>query len=687
VRNRPLLIILLLSLPAPGLAQSPYIDSLKSELASPSDDTTSLLVLGRITNAFRELNPDSALRYAEKLQAASSKMNLKLEEAFAVSEMGYAFINLGNYPRSLQTLLNAVALVENPGAENNVLPSRYQSFDEYTPQEMSAHSKRLSLLCKTFLYLGILYVNSGNQEKAQTYYKAAAGLAREADNLKLLCIVYSTLGSAYLALDQKDSALFCLQKSYDYAQKAGYHRYRGSISLNMGRVHQALGNHDQAVKFFHRGLAESIEFKYYRGVVACNLLLAEVYKQAGNRDSSLYYIKSGLPVASYLKSPDLLLRTYTALADYYKTGGNNDSTVKYLSRIIDINKSQFNSKRVQEFQNIDFDEKQRQREIEAARTAYRVEMRTYALTGGLIVVVCISLLLWRNSFLRKRSNVLLSGRTKELETALTNLKSTQKKLIQSEKMASLGELTAGIAHEIQNPLNFMNNFSEVNKELLDEMKDALDKGNTREAKSIADNIINNEQKINHHGKRADAIVKGMLQHSRGSGGGKVTTDINALCDEYLRLAYHGLRAKNKAFHATMNTDFDSGVKMIDVVPQDIGRVVLNLITNAFYAVNEKAKQQLERPRRDGQTYEPTVIVATKKMDDMVEISVRDNGNGIPQNVLDKIFQPFFTTKPTGQGTGLGLSLSYDIVKAHGGEIKVETKEGEGTVCIIQLPIV
>ena len=250
-------------------------------------------------------------------------------------------------------------------------------------------------------------------------------------------------------------------------------------------------------------------------------------------------------------------------------------------------------------------------------------------------------------------------------------------------MASLGELTAGIAHEIQNPLNFVNNFSEVSKELIEEMVEEVNKGNTEEVKAIANDLVQNLEKINHHGKRADAIVKGMLQHSRGSSAVKEPTDINKLADEYLRLAYHGLRAKNKSFNATMKTDYDETICNINVIPQDIGRVILNLITNAFYVVDEKKKQ-------NPTGYEPLVTVSTKALTTPsggrgVIVSVKDNGNGIPQKVLDKIFQPFFTTKPTGQGTGLGLSLSYDIVKAHGGELKVETKEGEGSEFVIQLP--
>ena len=266
-----------------------------------------------------------------------------------------------------------------------------------------------------------------------------------------------------------------------------------------------------------------------------------------------------------------------------------------------------------------------------------------------------------------------------VEETLNELEATQAQLIQSEKMASLGELTAGIAHEIQNPLNFVNNFSEVSNELLDEMNAELANGDIEEAQLIAKDVKQNLEKITYHGKRADAIVKGMLQHSRSGSGQKESTDINQLCDEYLRLAYHGLRAKDKSFNAILKTEFDSTIGMVNILPLDIGRAVLNIITNAFYAVADKAKQGIEG-------FEPKITVSSKKTGNQFEIKIADNGNGIPGKILDKIFQPFFTTKPTGKGTGLGLSLSYDIVKAHGGELKVETKEGEGSEFIIRLPI-
>lgn len=303
------------------------------------------------------------------------------------------------------------------------------------------------------------------------------------------------------------------------------------------------------------------------------------------------------------------------------------------------------------------------------------------------LIVAVSLLrlyiIFRSRKLTRENKLLeekVRHRTNQLQESLENLKSTQAQLIQSEKMASLGELAAGIAHEIQNPLNFVNNFSEINSELTTELAEKIDQGNYDEVKIISNDIKDNSEKINHHGRRADAIVKGMLQHSRNSSGLKEPTDINALCDEYLRLAYHGLRAKDKSFNSGMNTDFDNSIPLLSIVPQDMGRVILNLLTNAFYAVNERAKSE----KGD---YKALVSISTKKVDDKVEIIISDNGNGIPQSIIDKIFQPFFTTKPTGHGTGLGLSMSYEIVtKAHGGELKVESREDEGTRFYIVLSL-
>ena len=300
-----------------------------------------------------------------------------------------------------------------------------------------------------------------------------------------------------------------------------------------------------------------------------------------------------------------------------------------------------------------------------------------------ILIVMASFFVIRNMYSRRKKilaqNELLDLQNKQVKQAFDELKSAQKQLIQSEKMASLGELTAGIAHEIQNPLNFVKNFSELNQELLVDITNEIDNGNLNELKIIAGNIRENEAKILFHGNRADAIVKNMLQHSQTSNNVKEQTDINMLAGEYLRLAYHGFMAKNKSLQITCNTEFDNSAPKINLIPQDIGRVLLNLFNNAFQAVTEMKKEQTN-------SYEPIITLSTMKAGNNVFISVKDNGKGIPLKVLDKIFQPFFTTKPAGQGTGLGLSLSYDIIKAHGGEIKVETKEGEGSEFIVHLPV-
>jgi two-component system NtrC family sensor kinase len=669
----------------PVAAQQAYIDSLENEVRFSKNDTINLILFGKLSDVYAEINPDSAYHYGGKMLAITKKLDLKLEEAAALGQMSYALLNLGNYPRSLQTILSAISITEDPTSERNILPGKFPAIDEFTDRTLTPHLQRLTKLSRMFQYAGILYVNAGNYEKAVYYYKKALPFQEETKNQRLLSITYSTLGRAYFSLKHPDSALICLDRAYDHAVKADYNRYLGSILLNSGRVYLAEGKEQTAKEYFWRALMESQEHEYFRGIVASSLALADIYKKKGDKDSTLFYIQHGLPVAYYLNAPDLLLRSYKALSDFYSTAHNSDSTVKYQSLIIKINDSLFNSKQAQQFQNIDFDEQQRKQQIEAAETAYREKFRLYVLLAGLAIFLLIAVILWRNSMQRKRANILLSRQKNELESALTSLRATQKQLIQSEKMASLGELTAGIAHEIQNPLNFVNNFSEVNGELIKELKNETIKGNLDEVAAIADDIELNSEKINQHGKRADAIVKSMLLHSHRGGREKEPTDINALTDKYVRLSRHGMLAKepqdavNKSFSPIIKTDFDKNIGKINIIPHNIGTVILNLMGNAFYAIKEKSQLNIAG-------YEPTVVVTTRKMDNKIEISIADNGNGIPQKIIDKIFQPFFTTRPPGQGTGLGLSISYDIIKSHGGELTVENKEGEGAEFIISLSL-
>ena len=666
--------------------QQQQIDSLKHELEISQNDTLRLFHLMWIAEAFGEANPDSAFFYARNELALANKLKLKLNEAFAMNHMGYALKNKGNFPTALQTYLEAKRILEDESVEEKILPEINTRLEGFIKKPITPRMMRLQEIGFTHFGLALLYETVNNYDKALAHAHQARRNFEEIGNIHNSCFVHMILGRLYLSFNKKDSALIFEQKAYDLAIQSSYAGNLAGIFMNLGRIQLAMGNRPLAAEYFRKALAQSVRLEYFRGQVAANLLLCDVYQQEGKKDSSLYFANEALKVSESLNSPDLLLRAYTTLAAFYRSFGRNDSTVKYQSLVISLKDSLFNSKQVQQFQNIDFDEQQRRQEIEAATKAYRAKVQVFSLLIGLFTLFFVAIILWRNNRHRQRAYLLLENQKQEtdsqkakVEQTLEELKSAQSQLIQSEKMASLGELTAGIAHEIQNPLNFVNNFSEVNKELLSEMKEEIEKGNLEDVKSLAENLIDNQEKINHHGKRADAIVKNMLQHSRSSSGVKEATNINTLVDEYQRLSYHGFRAKDKTLSVTLKTSFDEKIGTIDIVPQDIGRVILNLLNNAFYAVKEKKEKSVGE-------YEPTVSVSTKRLNSTVSISIADNGNGIPEEVVGKIFQPFFTTKPTGQGTGLGLSLSYDIVKAHGGELKVETKDGEGSEFVIHIPV-
>jgi len=665
---------------------------LRRRFENEPNDTLRLAQLDSLSYGYSEVNSDSSIFFAEIEITLARKLNYKLNEALALNNKGYGLLNLGNYPMALQTLLSALQLAEDERSEDNAFPMKYKLSSVIYFSNSSQRIRRLQTLAWIHFNAGILYENANNIEKELFHYSKALQFANETKNLAAVSVTYMNMGRLYLVLHKEDSALLFEQKAFELAQQLGFDGYDGSILLNLGRVYLAKKDTQEAVNHFRRAIAESEKQQYYRGAIAGNLLLSTINLKKDKIDSGFYFAHTALNVSTQIQIPDLLLRSYTAMADFYKKVGVSDSIVKYQNLIIRIKDSLFNSKQAQQFQNIDFNEAQRQQELAAAKKDYRNTLQKYLLIGGLAIFLFAVIILWRNNVHRQKAYHLLKRQKQETdfqkakaEDALEELRATQTQLIQSEKMASLGELTAGIAHEIQNPLNFVNNFSDVNAELVDDLRTELAAGNMQSAAEIAANIKDNEQKINHHGKRADAIVKGMLQHSRTSSGQKELTDINALCEEYLRLAYHGLRAKDKSPIAIrLKTEFDSSIGKISIIPQDIGRVLLNLYNNAFYSVSEKIKQNIRH-------YEPTVAISTASIqpplgDRSIQIKIVDNGGGIPQKIVDKIFQPFFTTKPTGQGTGLGLSLAYDIVKAHGGEIHVETKEGEGSGFIIQLPV-
>jgi signal transduction histidine kinase len=449
----------------------------------------------------------------------------------------------------------------------------------------------------------------------------------------------------------------------------------------------------EAIELCKRAIAIADSSNQPLSIYQANSMMGTILKKAGKYKEAIPFFEKGFHMLADADIYDRQIAdSYASLSECYEKTGNYSkslSAFKTSAKITDSITRKDNIRKATELTlNYEFAKKEQATKAEQQKQKELANAKQLALFVGLVLAMILAFVALNGYRTKRKANYLLRRQKQEIQSTLTELKATQVQLIQSEKMASLGELTAGIAHEIQNPLNFVNNFAEVSIELSEELKEEIDKSElpTSEKENLemlVNDLVQNQQKINHHGKRADAIVKGMLLHSRTNTGQKEPTDINALADEYLRLSYHGLRAKEKSFNATFETDFDEKIEKINIVPQDVGRVLLNLFTNAFYSVMEKKKNLPV----DAAAFEPTVSVCTKKIDGKVEVRVKDNGTGIPQKVLDKIFHPFFTTKPAGQGTGLGLSLSYDVItNTHGGTIKVETREGEGAEFIITLPV-
>jgi signal transduction histidine kinase len=672
IRNILLYIMLLIVLPLSALAQAPAsnLDSLRSAFKNAPNDSVKLVVLFGMADYYSNFNRDSCKYFSDQGVKLATQINQPLWKAHLLTEF-QSFIALyeGNLPLSFKLANEALIITKDEKNEKNVyIPKNYEFTDP--------HKFRLSLLGYTIHQLGNIYRNTGNLEKAIMYYKKEISIFESLKSRSAMALVQANmnLGLIYAEANQLDSAIIFDKEALEYSIVTGWKSYNGFILNLIGTVYFNKNRIDSAKYYYWQSLWTSRKQKSILDENDTNLHLALLYKSLHQTDSAKYYATVAFQQTDHFKLIGNISRSAAIVSEVWKTIGNIDSAYFYLklSKVMGDSLQKDRNEKLTVFQNINLDENLRQEKQAQEIETTKNRITTFSLVIGLGMLSVLAFVLYRNSRQKQKANIVL-------EKTLADLKSTQSQLLQSEKMASLGELTAGIAHEIQNPLNFVNNFSEVSNELMDEMNIEIEKGDFNEAKLISSDLKQNLEKINFHGKRADAIVKGMLQHSRSSNGVKEPTDINALADEYFRLAYHGLRAKDKSFNATMKTDFDPSIGKMNIVPQDIGRVILNLITNAFYVVNEKSRSGIEN-------YEPTVSVNTKKSGHNVLISVKDNGNGIPQKLVDKIFQPFFTTKPTGQGTGLGLSLSYDIIKAQGGEIKVETKEGVGAEFIIVLPV-
>ncbi len=632
-------------------AQTNKTDSLKKEMDSyTKKDTVRIKKIMDYSYSLYETDINKAIMVAKEGLELANELNWYLEKVEILSDLANWEGLEEKYDMAISYALEALKMAEDAGDQENVALAHYRlsefyrlfkddSLKEFHAQkflEIATSIQNKRLMERAMVLVAAIYGSHDEWDKADSLYNIALKMAVElnSENLKIEILEFKAERLAML----KD--------------------YKGAITINK-----------QCLLYMQK-------IHSYHGIAWLYSVLSGLYTEINAKDSAYFYAQSALEISKKNSLTKELNDAYDALYYCHYKFGDYKKALEYkiiydsiYNKTFDLASGQNAERARMQMDQERKDALAKTEEIRKDADAKRARNLQYTAIG---IFLLIAIFLFWNNRQKQKSKI-------KIEKAYTELKATQAQLIQSEKMASLGELTAGIAHEIQNPLNFVNNFSDVNKELLLEMKDEMNKGNLDDANAIADDVISNEEKINHHGKRADAIVKGMLQHSRSSNGVKEPTNINALADEYLRLSYHGLRAKDKEFNAIMKTDFDNSIGKINIIPQDIGRVLLNLYNNAFYAVTEKKKQQPN-------DYEPTISVTTKKINNKVDITVKDNGNGIPQKVIDKIFQPFFTTKPTGQGTGLGLSLSYDIIKAHGGEIKVNTIEGEFTEFVIQLPI-
>jgi two-component system NtrC family sensor kinase len=640
-----------------GLAQPRQIDSLKHQLAQTRQDTSRVLLMAELSKAYHNYSTDSSLNLAQQTLHLARQMGYTRGEGQALLAAGMALRDAGELPQALDHSFKALMIAR-------------------MEQDRYMEAAVLNLM-------GLIHGSLGEDRKAVRFFQQALTINEALSIQERLVLNLGNMTYAYIRLNLLDSARYVSQQALRLAEQSPNSGTGGGYR-NAGWLESLTGHTQEALGLYRKALQITYQNGDFRNQAMAQYSLATLFKSIHQPDSSLYYARLAF-VNGGRANKVMLPEISDLLAQLYKSRGNLDSAYHYLEIARIASNSLFGPKKIQQLQLTTIAEQQRQQALLTEQKDYQNRVRLYTVLIGLAVLTLLAIILYHNNRQKQRANRLLHQQKEEInhqrnkaEQALTELRTTQTQLIQREKMASLGELTAGIAHEIQNPLNFVNNFSELSTELMEELDQETHQGNTDQIKLIARDVKENLTKITRHGQRASSIVKGMLEHSRTSSGEKEPTDLNDLANEYLRLAYQGFRAKDITCSCELMTDFAPDLPLANVVPQEIGRVLLNLYNNAFYTIAER--QKTAPP-----AYQPTVWVCTAQVDSRVQIRVKDNGTGIPESVKVKIFQPFFTTKPTGEGTGLGLSLSYDIVtKGHGGMLTVESVEREGTTFSIEL---
>ncbi|MEJ7914246.1 MAG: tetratricopeptide repeat protein [Chitinophagaceae bacterium] len=685
------------------------LDSMEHILSLHKEDTAIVNTLNAIS--VEQSNSSyygPALVTANKALARATASKYKIGQAAAYHSIGWHYKAQYRYPEAFKNYFTSLRLMKETGDKKRVANTYLNIAGLYFNQgNYGEHLKNQYAALRIFEEIsdksgmatslhgvGIVYIYLNNLSDALKNLDAALKLKKETGDVFGEAQCYNSMGEVHARQGNFQLALKNYFLAMNLFKRPGAptwgvplsHNHIGNVYLEQGESALEVGKKSEANLYFSKATAhflasskESQRAGSLKDVADAYVLLGNVQIKGGEFAEASNSLEKALGLFNRVKDKEGLKNSYYLFSTLDSIDGNYAQALLHYKMYTLYRDSLVNDEHLTKALDAKMQYALYKDEIEEQRKNNLQFFSLVILACLLLAGIVISLIVWRNLKQKKKAHLLLKKQKEELQITLTELQETQAQLIQREKMASLGELTAGISHEIQNPLNFINNFSDVNRELIQEMKDSLALGNQAEALLIANDIQEGEEKINRHGKRADAIIKSMLQHSRASTGKKETVDINGLADEYLRLSYHGLRAKDKLFNAAFTTHFDKTIGKIDIVPQDIGRVLLNLYNNAFFSVAQKKKQL-------NGAYEPGVVVTTRQQGGKIIVSVKDNGTGIPQKVLDKIYQPFFTTKPSGQGTGLGLSMSYDIIKAHGGDLKVETKEGLFAEFIICLPV-
>ena len=662
-----ILLFLLFQLASSLTAQDRNSDSIQLQLREAKTDLERYKAYRGMYLFFEEVNRDSAIAYAYLTSQIAAKNNKILASNYALVHAAYQLNSVGEYADAFKILIKVLEVAKDP---------KYDKEESWPyPDGLVSSDPRSLLRSYTYHILAQLMWQTENNTKAIEYLLEAEKWGRKALSNQRVAMANTNLGRSFVYEKKYESAHVFCDSAFAAANRGKFYKYISSLYYVLADIAQQTGKPEQAEAYFRKGMAEGSKNKNLASVYYNDWALVKILIDQNRIPEALPLAMENLRYAQQLGptyNRSIHLGTvYENIYRCYDKIGNKDSIVKYQALTLHAKDSVY-SLRVRNlatFQNRILDEQLRLKNVEQEKIAYQSRIRNIALFGGLAFLSAIAIILYRNNRQKQKANL-------ELESTLTELKATQSQLIQAEKMASLGELTAGIAHEIQNPLNFVNNFSQLNKELLNEFDAESDEA---EKASLLVDVRQNMDKVIHHGKRAEQIVKGMLAHSRKTNGEKELTDLNALCDEFMKLSYHGFRSKNADFQAVLHTDLDPRLPLVKAVPQDIGRVLLNVLNNAFYAVYEK--QQASIP-----DYEPRVSIRTYGKESTVMIEVEDNGMGIPEPIREKIFQPFFTTKPTGSGTGLGLSICYDIIKSHKGIIDVQSNGTTGTRFKIGLPV-